>query len=73
MGQYPRDISDQVINDKVSVGSKGITLGMTVRKGKIVVAGGAEVATVQGRIDNLSERRCSRSRFLASMFGCFWR
>ena len=52
MRQYPRDISDQVINDKISVGSNGKTVGVkemmcrwdsddvTVRKGKTVVAGG---------------------------------
>ena len=58
--QNPRDISDQVINDKVSVGSDGKTVGVkevmcgwdsddvTVRKGKTVVAGGGGVAACPG-------------------------
>ena len=56
MRQHPRDISDQVINDKVSVGSNGMTVSVkgvmcgwdsddvTVRKGKTVVAGVGGVA-----------------------------
>ena len=60
MRQYPRDISDQVINDKVSVGSNRKIVGVkemmygwdsddvTVRKGKTVVAGGGGVAVCPG-------------------------
>ena len=60
MRQYLLDISDRVINDKVSVGSNGKTVGVkevmcgwdsddvTVRKGKTVVAGGGGVAACPG-------------------------